>query len=119
MAVISRVTVTQDGILLNTQGLKRFQPNAIERRAVEDEMDGDDVVELPKKYGFTLAMAAKSGADLNLRDVKDATFVVQYEGGERVTYTGVSTLTETINEIDGKTGKEVVIAYHARGRKPA
>ncbi len=114
---ISRVEVTIDGELINSQGLRRFQENAIEEAVLEEEMDGEDYVDVPEKYGFTLTMTRKSGADRNLRGIRDATIMVQYVSGSRVTFTGCRSLTHTPNEVDGKTGKEVVIVFHAKGRK--
>jgi hypothetical protein len=45
------------------------------------------------------------------------TLVVNYVGGNKVTYTGVKLLKFTPNELDGKTAKESQLVFSAADRK--
>ena len=48
---------------------------------------------------------------------KIMTLVVNYVGGNKVTYTGVKLLKFTPNELDGKTAKESQLVFSAADRK--
>lgn len=118
MAKISKVEVVLDGSRVT--GFSKFKENDIEFRTVVDTMDGDDVIEIPSKYGFSLTYLPDSGADIDWKARKSAvniTAIVQYVGGRKVTFTGCSIIKIGMNELDGKTAKEHVVEFHAKGRK--
>lgn len=112
---ISSCTVVVNGEKITD--FSKFKENSIEERQEVDTMEGTDVVEVPAKYGFSLTYMPNSGADREWLGTTNATVIVQYKGGKKVTFTGCSLLSQEANELDGKTAKEYVLNFHADGRK--
>lgn len=118
MAKISHCTVVLNGKKIT--GFSKFKENEIEVKTEVETMDGTDVVDIPKKYGFSLSYLPDSGADIDWLDQEysgNVTAIIQYTGGHKVTFTGCSLLKMTPNELDGKTAKEYVLDFHADDRK--
>jgi hypothetical protein len=115
MSKISHVTVDLDGDPVT--GFSKFKENEIEEAQEVDTMDGTDTVDVNPKYGFSLTYLPDSGADREWLGTKNATTVVQYTGGKKVTYTGCRLMKQTPNELDGKAAKEYVLEFHASARK--
>lgn len=115
---ISKVKVCLDGA--EVTDFSKFKENEREFRQVVDTMDGDDVVEIPEKHGFSLTFLPNSGADIDWDARKketNITAIISYVGGRKVTFTGCSILKVSPSELDGKTAKEYVVEFHAKGRK--
>lgn len=115
---ISKVEVVLDGAQVS--GFSKFKENDRDFRAIVDTMDGDDVLAIPLKYGFALTYLPDSGADIDWDSrakETNITAIVHYVGGRKVTYTGCSIIKVTMNDLDGKTAKENVVEFHAKGRK--
>ncbi|PWJ70151.1 MULTISPECIES: hypothetical protein [unclassified Fibrobacter] len=118
MAKISHCTVLVNG--KKYTGISKFKEKEVEFKAEVDTMDGTSVVDIPRKHGFEMTYIPDKGADLDVFSAEfdgNATVIVQYTGGKKVTYTGCSLLKETPNELDGKTAKEYALDFHAEDRK--
>lgn len=115
MSKIARCELILDGEKII--GFKSFKENEIEEAVVVETMDGQDVVDVPEKYGFSLKYLPDSGADREWRGVRDATLIVQRTGGKKVVYTGCRLLKWTPSELDGKTPLEYQLDFFAKGRK--
>ena len=118
MAKISQVTLVLNGDKIT--GFSKFKENELEVAQTVELADGEDVVDIPPKYGFSLTYLPDSGADIDWAssDYKDnATAVVQYKGGKKVVYTGCKLLKQTPGDIDGKTSKEYQLDFYAKDRK--
>lgn len=118
MAKISQVTLVLNGDKIT--GFSKFKENDIEIAQTVELTDGEDVVEVPAKYGFSLTYLPNSGADIDWVSSSykdDVTAVVQYTGGKKVVYTGCKLLKQTFGDIDGKTAKEYQLDFHAKYRK--
>lgn len=118
MAKISHCTVLVNG--KKYTGISKFKEKEIERKVEVDTMDGTSVVDIPKKFGFEMTYIPDKGADFDMFSSEfdgNATVIVQYTGGNKVTFTGCSLLKATPNELDGKTAKEYALDFHAEDRK--
>ena len=112
---ISNVTIVLDGEKIT--GFKQFKENEIEEAQTVELADGEDVVEVPPKYGFSLTVVPDSGADRDWSGTKNATAIIQYKGGKKVVFTGCRLLKQTPGDIDGKTAKETQLEFYAASRK--
>lgn len=112
---ISQVTIVKDGSQIT--GFSKFKENEIEEAQTVELADGEDVVEVPPKYGFSLTVVPDSGADIDWSGTSNATVIVQYKGGSKVVFTGCKLLKQTPGDIDGKTAKEVQLDFYAKARK--
>lgn len=111
---ISKVEIVIDGVAIS--GFSKFKENDIEVAQTVELADGSDFVDVPPVYGFSLTVVPESGADREWLGVKDATAIVYYQGGKKVTYTGVKTLKVIHGEHDGKAAKEYQVDFFAKDR---
>lgn len=103
---VSRVTVMRNGTRLGH--LKNFKEGEQEYRKEADLMGGSGSVETAAKYKFSLDYAIpKTGAKTDWLDVEDETWVVERDGGGRVTYSGVDCLKK--GEVTYDAQQEAVI----------
>lgn len=114
MSKIARSELILDGELIT--GFKSFKENEIEEAAVVETMDGQDVVDLPEKYGFSLKYLPNSGADRDWRGTRNATLINQRVGGKKVVYGGCRLLKWSPSEMDGKTPLEYQLDFYAKTR---
>lgn len=116
MALISKVTIVIDGEQIT--GFAGCKENDIEEAQEVELADSVDTIDIPKKYGFQLRVNPKKGADRDWTGTKDATAILQYEGGSKVVYTGCRLLKQSFSENNGKTAKEYSLEFSAQDRKP-
>ena len=119
---ISSLSLTMDGSAITD--FSKFKENQIETAQTVEHFNGEDVVKVPKKYGFSLTYLPESGADIDWvskEDENDAgwTVIVNYVGGSKIVFTGVHLLTDEPNELDGRTAKEYQLNFFAANRKPS
>ena len=114
---ISSLSLILDGEQITD--FSKFKENEVEVAQTVDHFYGQDTVDVPPAYGFELAYLPKSGAERDWLKEKGKimTLVVNYAGGNKVTYTGVKLLKFTPNELDGKTAKESQLVFSAADRK--
>ena len=117
---ISSLSLTLDGREITD--FSKFKENEVEHAVTVEHFNGEDVVKVPKKYGFSLTVLPEKGADLDWDAEEDKndngwTVIVNYVGGGKVVFTGVHLLKNTKNELDGKTAKEYQLDFHASSRK--
>jgi len=115
MSKIMRCELMLDGEKII--GFKSFKENEIEEAIVVETMDGQDVGDVPEKYGFSLKYLPDSGADREWRGTRNATLIFQRTGGKKIVYTGCRLLKWSPSEMDGKTALEYQLDFYAKGRK--
>lgn len=117
---ISSISLIKDGSEITD--FSKFKEGEIEVATTVEHFNGEDYIKVPKKFNFSLTYLPKSGADLDWvkeedKNDKGWTFIINYVGGNKVTYTGVHLLKSTPNEVDGKTAKESQLDFYAADRK--
>ena len=117
---ISSLTLIKDGSQITD--FSKFKEGEVEVATTVDHFYGEDFIKIPKKYNFSLTYLPKSGAEMDWLKEEDGndngwTFIVNYVGGNKVTYTGVHLKKLTPNEVDGKTAKESQLDFYASDRK--
>ena len=107
-----------NNLTITRQTFKKFAAVELQYRHLQPD-DIQQVYDDIYPYGFELAYLPKSGAERDWLKEKDKimTLVVNYVGGNKVTYTGVKLLKFTPNELDGKTAKESQLVFSAADRK--
>jgi hypothetical protein len=94
--------------------MKSFKHDPIDYRAEVDTMEGSGTVERNKKYKFSLDYAVpKTNAKLNWSDVSNETWTIELEGGTRVTYTGVDSLSRGEIAMDAQKEAVTTISFIA------
>jgi len=97
--------------------LKNFQKLEEEFRAEVDLMSGSGTVDKARKYKFSLEYAPpKTGAKMDWSDVVDATFIIEFEGGIRVTYSGVDCLSQGEMTLDGQQEGVMTLTFIATSK---
>ena len=116
---ISSFTLIKDGTKITD--FSKFKEGEVEVATTVEHVYGEDYIKVPAKYSFSLTYLPKSGADLDWLKEEESndngwTFIINYVGGNKVTYTGVHLLKSTPNEVDGKTAKESQLDFYAEDR---
>jgi len=115
MSRISKATVIVDGELITD--FNKVKENARKIHERVKLMDGDDTVESHPELGLSLTYVPASGADRVWDGVKDATIILQYKGGSKVTYTGCDVEEVGERDTDGQKANEFEIKFIAKARK--
>ncbi|MCL2219331.1 MAG: hypothetical protein FWC23_05385 [Chitinispirillia bacterium] len=103
---VSRNTVLRNGTKL--EDMKSFKMGEKTHRTEVELMDGTGTVDTVSPYKFSIDYAIpKTGAKLDWSDVVDDTFIIELDGGKRVTYSGVDCLSQGEATMDG--AQEAVI----------
>jgi hypothetical protein len=98
--------------------LKNFKPGEEVFREEVDLMEGSGTVDKGTKYKFSFDYAIpKIGPKLNWRDIEDATFTVELDGGSRLTYSGVDCLSQGEMTIDGEKEAVMTITFIAGSKE--
>lgn len=88
---VKRSRVTRNG--QTVQHLKNYENGEQEYASEVKLMDGDGSSESVKRFRFLIDYAIPQiGAKLDWSDVRDETWTVELQGGQRITYTGVDCL---------------------------
>lgn len=88
---VKRCRVTRNG--QTVPHLKNYENGEQEYASDIKLMDGDGSSESVKRVRFSIDYAIpQAGAKLDWSDVKDETWTVELQGGQRITYTGVDCL---------------------------
>jgi hypothetical protein len=112
---ISRAFVMHNGKKL--EHLKNFKKLDEEFRAEVDLMSGSGTVDKARKHKFSLDYAPpKTGAKMDWSDVSDATFIIEFEGGGRMTYSGVDCLSQGELTLDGQQEAVMTLSFIATSK---
>lgn len=117
---ISSLSLVLEGAEI--KDFSKFKENEIEQNQTVDHFNGQDVIKVPKAYGFELTYLPESGADRDWvaeedKNDKGWSVIVNYVGGKKVVFGGCHLLKMTPNELDGKTAKEYQLSFAAKTRK--
>lgn len=115
MSRISKVEVIVDGVKI--VDFNKFKENARKLHERVRLMDGDDTVAVNPEHGFSMTYLPASGADRNWDGVTNATVIVLYKGGSKITFTGCDVEEVGERETDGTKANEFEIKFIARHRK--
>jgi len=97
--------------------LKNFQILEEEFRAEVDLMSGAGTVDKARRYKFSLDYAPpKTGAKWDWSDVSDATFIIEWDGGSRTTYSGVDCLSQGETTADGQNDAHFTLTFIATSK---
>jgi len=109
---ISQCFVMHNGRKL--EHLKNFKKLDEEFRVEVDLMSGSGTVDKARKYKFSVDYAPpKTGAKMDWSDVVDATFIIEFAGGGRMTYSGVDCLTQGEMTVDGQQEAVMTLTFIA------
>ena len=112
---VSRCTVTRSGTSLDH--LKNFKMNEENFRKEVELMNGAGTVETARRYNFSLDYAIpKTGAKMDWADVEDDTFTIELNGGKRISYSGVYSLSQGEITIDGENEAVITINFAAASK---
>lgn len=106
---VSRCRVMRNG--KRVLNMKNFKMGEDVYRAQLQTMDGPGTVDVPKKPSFSLDYAIpRDNAKLDWSDVSDETWVVELDGGRRVIFSGVDSISR--GEITMDSEKETVFTVN-------
>jgi hypothetical protein len=109
---VSQCFVIHNGKKL--EHLKTFKQLEEEYRVEVELMSGVGAVDKARGYKFSVEYAIpKVGAKLDWSDVSDATFLVEYKDGGRITYSGVDCLSQSEVSLDGKQEAVMTLTFLA------
>lgn len=113
---VSKCVLTVNGQDLSD--FTRFREDERALRRAVNLMNKTGFSKMTPRYGLTLVyQVPASGEEFNFDDVENGTLVVEYDGGKRVLYGGVSSLTVGPGEVDGDSEMEREIAFLATSRR--
>ena len=101
---VSRAVVIRNG--KRQSDLKNFKVGELAYRGEVDTMDGSGSTGKAKKHRFSFDYAIpKTAAKLDWSDVEDETWIIELDGGRRITFSGVDCLTrgEFITDAEKET----------------
>jgi hypothetical protein len=112
---VSRCFVIRNGTKL--EHIKNYKSGEQVYRNEVDLMSGSGSVDIAGKYKFSFDYAIpKVNPKTDWSDVEDDTFIIEYEGGHRVTYSGVDCLSVGEATIDGQSEAVMTISFIAKSR---
>jgi len=112
---VARCIVMRNGARVDD--LKNFKILEDVYREEVDLMTGSGSVDRARKYKFSLDYAPpKNGAILDWSNVEDETFIVELEGGRRLVYSGVDSLSVGELTLDGQQEAVMTVTFIAAGK---
>jgi hypothetical protein len=117
---MSDVLVSRCTVSINTvqeTDLKNFNEGDRELAAPVNLMHKTGFIQKTARYTFTMDRAVNAaGSPIDYDTLKDATVVVERDGGSRVLYSGVRTMMIASGGIDGENEEVQTITFGAASR---
>lgn len=112
---VTRCTLECNGQAI--EDFKSYKEAAVVHRKTVNLMHKTGFAALTPRYGFSVDYVVPTGPEFDFAAVKNGRFTVEYEGGGRRTYTGVSMLQRGESTIDGENEMVRTIDFGADGMK--
>lgn len=109
---VKRARVSRNGQTI--QHMKSYEEGEIEYASEVKLMDSDGSSDSLPRYRFKIDYAIpQAGATLDWSGVRDETWVIELQGGRRVTYTGVDCLKRSGYKTDGDNEGVITLDFIA------
>ena len=115
MKYVSRVSLDVNGTIIDD--IKSITEKEFELNKQVNLMNKTGHMSVAPRYSFEIEyVVPEDTTPYNFQNVSNGRLSIEFEGGERVTYTGVYTLTVGDRKVDGENETTQAITVGAEGR---